>query len=159
MYKQILVPLDGSELSELSLEHVKKLAIADNETEVILISVIEPISYLGYTSYSALREDAVLNIERQSQARSQDYVDKIADGLKKEGIKTHGVVVWGRPADEILKYVKEKNIDLVVMSTHGRSGMSHWALGSVAEMVIRNSTAPVLIIPPHGSRHNETQRA
>ncbi len=77
------------------------------------------------------------------------------DRLKKEGISTQGVVVWGRPADEILKYINENKTDLVIMSTHGRSGIPRWAFGSVADKVIRHSTAPVLIIPPHGFRDDE----
>ncbi len=144
--------MDGSELSELSIEHVKEVAIAANKPEVVLLIVLEPISYLTYASYTELRENAILNIEKQSQDHAQDYVNKVADRLKKEGISTQGLVMWGRPADDILKYVKDNKIDLVIMSTHGKSGITRWAFGSVAEKVIRHSTVPVLIIPPHGFR-------
>jgi nucleotide-binding universal stress UspA family protein len=152
VYKKILVPLDSSELSELSLEHVKKVAIAANKPEIILLIVLESISFLTYAPYTELREDAILSIEKQSQDHARDYLDKVAQRLKKERISARGVVVWGRPADEILKYIKENKIDLVIMSTHGRSGIPRWALGSVAEKVIRHSTVPVLIIPPQGFR-------
>jgi nucleotide-binding universal stress UspA family protein len=154
MYRKILVPLDSSELSELSLEHVKKV-VADDKSEIILLIVLEPVSYLAYASSTALREDTVRNIEKENQAHARGYVDKVAGGLKKEGLNARGVVVWGRPADEILKYIRENKVELVIMSTHGRSGIPRWAFGSVADKVIRYSTAPVLIIPPHGFRDSE----
>ena len=149
MYKKILVPMDGSELSEISLEHVKKFATAGNIPEVILLNVLEPISNIVYASPAALREDVIHNLEKQGQVHAQEYVDKIAAGLKKDGFRAQGVAILGQPADEILQYSKEHRIDLIIMSTHGRSGISRWALGSVADKVMRHSTVPVLIIRPH----------
>ncbi len=155
MYKKILAPLDSSKLSELSLKDVKKVAMATNETEVVLLTVLEPVSYLAYAS-SGLREDETIKFENKSRVHAQKYIDKIADRLKKEGISARGEVVWGSPAEKILQYIKENRIDLVVMSTHGRSGIQRWALGSVADKVIRRSTIPVLIIPPQSLRDNGT---
>lgn len=149
MYRKILAPLDHSKLSEISLDHVKKVALANSKSEVILLTVLEPVSFLAYAS-STVREDYVLKIERKSRDHAQKYVDKIADRFKKEGISTKGEVVWGLPADEILQYIEKNGIDLVIMGTHGRSGISRWVLGSVADKVIRGSTIPVLIIPPQG---------
>jgi nucleotide-binding universal stress UspA family protein len=156
VYKKILVPLDGSELSELSLAHVKKVAAASNMPEVVLLYVLEPISILVYAS-TTLREDTIHNIEKQSQVHTQEYLDKTADSLKKEGLNVRGLVIWGRPADEILKYTKENQIDLIIMSTHGRSGISQWAFGSVADKVMRHSTVPVLTIRPPNFGDNEPQ--
>jgi nucleotide-binding universal stress UspA family protein len=62
------------------------------------------------------------------------------------------VVTDGRPADEILNYATDNKVDLIIMSTHGRSGVSRWFFGSVAEKVIRHATVPVLISPPRGTR-------
>ncbi len=151
MFKNILVPLDSSKLSELSLEYINKVAAASGRTEVVLLIVMEPVSHLTY-AYSGLPEDDKLKYENKSRDHAQKYIDKVADRLKKAGINARGEVVWGSPADEILRYIEENDIDLVIMSTHGRSGIQRWALGSVADKVIRGSTAPVLIISPHGLR-------
>jgi nucleotide-binding universal stress UspA family protein len=157
MYGRILAPLDGSELSELSLEHVKKVAMAGETPEVVLLMVLEGISYLTYVSNTRTSDSTIRNIEKENQDKAQEYMDKVADRLKNEGISAQGVVVWGRPADEILKYIKENKIDLVIMSTHGRSGIPRWAFGSVADKVIRYSTAPILIVPPNGFRDDESR--
>jgi nucleotide-binding universal stress UspA family protein len=149
------VPLDGSELSELSLEHVKKFANMGDIPEVVLLNVLEPISNIVYASPVALREDAISNLEKQGQAHAQEYVNKIAARLKKDGFRVHSIVILGQPADEILQYSKEHRIDLIIMSTHGRSGISRWALGSVADKVMRHSTVPVLIIRPHGLKNTK----
>jgi nucleotide-binding universal stress UspA family protein len=153
VYKKILAPLDGSKLAELSLEHVKKVALAADEAEVVLLIATEPVSYLSYAS--ALSEDEAFKMENKSRVNAQKYVDRIAARLKKEGINAQSKVVWGRPADEILQYIKEHKMDLVIMSTHGRSGIPRWAMGSVADKVIRSSPIPVLIIPPQGFRDEE----
>jgi nucleotide-binding universal stress UspA family protein len=154
VYKKILAPLDSSKLSELSLEHVKKVALATDGPEVVFLIVLEPVSFLTYAS-TRLGEDEARNLEKKSRVHAQKYVNRIAARLKKEGINAQGEVVWGRPADEILQYIEKHKIDLVIMSTHGRSGIPRWAMGSVADKVIRSSPIPVLIIPPQGFRNEE----
>lgn len=150
MYMNILVPLDSSELSEISLEHVKKIAAGETKPDVTLLIVLEHISYLAFASRANLSDDSILRIERESQVRAREYIDAVINKLKQGGISARGEVLWGQPAEEILRYAKEKQIDLVVMSAHGRSGIQRWAFGSVADKVIRYSPIPILIIPPHG---------
>ncbi len=82
MYNRILAPLDSSELSELSLEHVRKVALAGDKTEVVLLIVLEHISYLAYTSRATLRDESILNIEKESQSHARDYIDRVVDGFK-----------------------------------------------------------------------------
>ncbi len=150
MYSRILAPLDGSELSEKSLEHVKELAARSSSLEVVLFMVLERVSYLMYASNASFNQDSIIESEKRIQVHAQEYVDKLVNRLKKEGIYAQTVVVWGRPADEICNCAEKNNIDLIVMSTRGQSGVSRWAFGSVADKVIRSSTIPILIIPPHG---------
>ena len=71
-----------------------------------------------------------------------------------EGISARGEVVTGKAADAILDYAEKNNVDLIIMSTHGRSGISRWAFGSVADRVVRHSIAPVLLVAPAGCRIN-----
>jgi len=88
----------------------------------------------------------------KTEEEAKNYVTMIADRMKKEGLKAKGVVIKGRAADEILEYAENNNIDIIVMSTHGRSGVSRWAMGSVADKVVRHSSIPVLLASPSACR-------
>jgi nucleotide-binding universal stress UspA family protein len=153
MYEKILAPLDGSELSECSLQHIKAVAIGCQVPEVILIRVTEPVSSLVYSGYPEMIDGNLISrLEEQSRDQAKNYIEKIAVRLKREGINVKTTVVSGSPADEILDYVKNNKIDLIIMSTHGKSGISRFAFGSVAEKVLRHSTVPVLVISAAGCR-------
>lgn len=145
MYKKMLVPLDGSELSECSLEHVKAVAKGCQCNDVILLRVIEPdpqIADIGGVTSERWYRDAQAKV----QTEVKKYISQVANKLKKEGLNTKSVIVKGRAADEILNYANKNQMDLIIMSTHGRSGVSRWVFGSVAEKVIRHSTLPILIV-------------
>lgn len=153
MYNKILVPLDGSELSESIFEHVQEIATGRNVSEVILLRVVEQAE--TGTSYSwggVISVEQLATLGEKVRTEATTYMSKVADRLKIEGtaIKTH--IVQGSPADSILDYAQENQVDLIIMSTHGRSGISRWAFGSVAEKVIRNSPVPVLLASPNKSR-------
>lgn len=147
MYKKMLAPLDGSELAECTLTHTRAIAKGCQVPEVVLLRVVEPLRQVY-----ELGEEWRRNAEAKAQAEAKDYLSKVADSLKKEGIAAEAAVVSGRSADEILDYTKKNQVDLIVMSTHGMSGISRWVLGSVADRVIRHSTVPVLVISPLGCR-------
>jgi nucleotide-binding universal stress UspA family protein len=151
MYKKILVPLDGSEFGESGLEHAKAVAIACQCPEVVLLRVIETdpqIADIGGVSSESWYREAQARVE----AEAEKYITQVADRMKKEGVKAKGVVVKGIAADEILDYAEKNKVDLIVMSTHGRSGASRWVIGSVADKVARHSVAPVLLASPAVSR-------
>jgi nucleotide-binding universal stress UspA family protein len=153
MYEKILAPLDGSELAECSLQHIKAVALGCQVPEVILLRVIEPVSSLVYSGYPEMIDgNLIAQLEEQSQDQAKNYIEKIAVRLKREGIDVKTAIVSGRPADEILEYSKKNHIDLIIMSTHGKSGISRFAFGSVAEKVLRHSTVPVLVISAAGCR-------
>ena len=150
MYKKMLVPLDGSELSECSLEHAKIVAVACQCPEVILLQVIEPdpqVIDIGVSSERWYRD-----AQTKVQTEVEKYVSQVASKLKKDGLNAKGVVVKGRAADEILDYATKKKVDIIVMSTHGRSGVSRWVIGSVADKVLRHSSIPVLVAAPAACR-------
>jgi nucleotide-binding universal stress UspA family protein len=149
MYKKILIPLDGSDLSEHALQHLDSISIND-DSGIILLRVVEPMTALIAGGSYAL--ELAAEAKKQAKADAEAYLTKIATSLKKKGMRTETLVTEGVPADDILDYVAENKVDLVIMSTHGRSGISRWFAGSVAEKVIRHSTVPVLIAPPHGAR-------
>jgi len=153
MYKKILAPLDGSELSECSLEHLKAVASGCQVPEAVLLYVIEPIEeeYTHYR-YHGIPEEVFDQAVKDAEAYAKDYIAKVADRMKKEGIVVDTVIVRGRPAEEILEYAGKNGVDLIVLSTHGRSGISRWAFGSVTDRVLRHSNVPVLVIAPQGCR-------
>lgn len=151
MYKSILVPLDGSQLAECALEHVKAIATGCQVPEVVLLQVVEPIGRPGYLP-AAVSEQAYRDAKETAEIQSRNYLSKVADGLKEEGIAAKVDIAYGLPADEILDYADRNGVDLIVMSTHGRAGITRWVFGSAAERVVRHSIYPVLIVTPHGCR-------
>lgn len=91
--------------------------------------------------------------ERKREADAQEYLNTTAESLKKDGLPVETeLIVNGEPADKILAYAWEKKVDLIVMSTHGRTGFQKWVFGSVANNVLVNSSIPVLMVVPAGRR-------
>jgi len=151
MYKKILVPLDGSPFSESSLEHVKAIARGCAVPEVVLLRVMEPIQATDMATFAQTGIDIVPYMN-EIEAVAKSYVDKMVADLQKAGLQAQGISTVGRAADTILSYIDQNGVDLVIMSTHGRSGISRWFMGSVADKVVRNSKVPVLLISPPGAR-------
>lgn len=161
MYKKLLAPVDGSRFSECALDHITHLSTGNQCPEVILFYVMESISHphgpqFGESEVSRATpepmDDAYRHEREKTESEARDYLNKLADRLKKDGVTTTVKTSRGDPAEEILKYAEVHEADLIIMSTHGRSGVSRWAFGSVADRVIRNSTVPVLIAVPKGCR-------
>jgi nucleotide-binding universal stress UspA family protein len=144
MFKKILAPLDGSALSEATLDYVAAIAGGCHVPEVILVRVRAFIDPLAIKS---MPPKMVEQIEEASQREAETYLKEIVEKLNKKKITARGEVLVGNPAEEIIKYCRENGIDLIVMSTHGRSGVSRLVWGSVADKVFRSSHIPVLIIP------------
>lgn len=148
MYKRILVPLDGSKLAESALPHAEEVAKGCGTEKLILVSVTERTQ--GYAAVEdpskpqgvELVPEAVGKQEKQAQR----YLGGIAEAIKAKGIKVDTEVLLGDPAEEIVIYVKHPGCDLVVMSSHGRSGIHRWRHGSIADRVFRGSHVPVLMV-------------
>jgi nucleotide-binding universal stress UspA family protein len=153
MYRNILVPLDGSELAECSLQHAKAIAKGCNAAELTVFRAVEPLSAQSVAILIETGDDALEKVQYENEKDAQDYISKIESRLKEEGFPSRGVVAEGRPSDEILEYSQKNNVDLIVMSTHGRSGISRFFFGSEAEKVSRHSPIPVLLVSPLGCRN------
>ena len=145
MFNKILVPLDGSELSESVMDHVIGVAKACHEPEIVLTRVRYP---LDKNVAETLDAKIAAELDEVYHDEAVNYLDKVAADLRKKGLMVATVVLEGNPAEELLRYASENSIDLIVMSTHGRSGVSRLFFGSVADKVVRNSEVPVLIKPP-----------
>ncbi|UCH43028.1 MAG: universal stress protein [Dehalococcoidales bacterium] len=141
MYQRMLVPLDGSELAEVVFTYAKELA-GRLDLDIILLHVARQAAENTLPMRKAYIERAVEVIQRQSQ----EIQDKTA--AKKEGkpIDVRGEVVIGYAADEILRFADENKVDLILMATHGRSGIKRWTMGSVADKILRVTKIPVWLV-------------
>ncbi len=139
IYKKVLVPLDGSPVSEKIIPEVEKIIDKEQTTIVLLrVAYIHRIAGLN-----------PMEIEAALVREAEEYIADIENSLKKKGYNVEGHVRYGFEADEILKHLEDNpDIQLIAMSTHGRSGVGRWLLGSVAEKVIRHATRPVLMVRP-----------
>ena len=145
MYRRILVPLDGSAFSESALVHAKAIAAGCSSPTLVLLTVIEP--YHGQVN--RIEEGLDLKIEREARTAAGNYLNKLTAIIKSEGLNAEPVIVDGSPASAILSYAEKNNIDLIVMSTHCRAGITRLALGSVANKVVSSSSIPLVLAPPH----------
>lgn len=152
MYKKILVPLDGSKLAECALPHVEELARGCGTEEVILVSVTERVP--GYRAYDDPSRPSGQRLIPEAAGKKEKpaerYLGRIAKAMKAKGIKVDTEVLLGDPAEEIVSYAKDPGCDIIIMASHGRSGPSRWAYGSVADKVFRASCVPVLMVRAPG---------
>ena len=133
MYDRILVPTDGSPSAEAAARH--GVVIAE-----VFDASIHVISVTGENERN----------ERLAEARAKDAISNLEELIEQESDRScQSVVEHGSPYESILAYASENDIDLIVMGTHGRRGLSRVLLGSVTERVIRLSNDPVLAVPPH----------
>ncbi|MFC6733080.1 MULTISPECIES: universal stress protein [unclassified Haladaptatus] len=137
MYDTILVPTDGSDGAALAENHAISLARVVG-AHIHFLYVVDTSHY----GEVLLLDDIQAGLEREGTK----VIEKARDGGTKAGVATAGTVVVGVPDDEIVDYATEHDVDLVVMGTHGRRGVSRYFLGSTAERVVRMSPVPVLTI-------------
>jgi nucleotide-binding universal stress UspA family protein len=152
MFEKILVPLDGSELAECVIPFVEELAKKHDAKEVVLFRVCDAPSILAdYPGgMPSPWEKHVEQITGHVQKQCRIYLDDTEERLKKEGINVKTDSALGNPADDIVDYADKNGFDLIVMASHGRSGVSRWAFGSVADKVFRSTCVPVLMIRAPG---------
>lgn len=138
MLSTILVPLDGSPAAEQALPVAQRLARA-GFSRLILVRSVQAFTFPGVDARNA---------QASARAEAQQYVDSLASRLAATGLTIETGVPYGAPATEILDEVGLRNADMVVMATHGRSGIGRWLYGSVADEVLRRAMVPVVLVPP-----------
>jgi nucleotide-binding universal stress UspA family protein len=144
MYRRIMVPLDGSKMAECVIPHVETVAKLTNAS-VELVHVIEPVE-LPTRGGLALSVDDLKQIEEHSKQEAESYLREIVRRLKSAGIRPHSKLLTGKAADSLVDYIQENKFDLIIMATHGRSGISRWFWGSVADKILYSSKIPVLLV-------------
>jgi nucleotide-binding universal stress UspA family protein len=138
MWKKILVPLDGSDLAELALPYARELAHAFN-SEIILLYVSEPA-------------------DEEHLHMHQLYLERLAVQMKKQLKRVSPVVVAGKTVEEIVKYTEKNDIRLIVMASHGRSGIIPWAKEGIASKVIEATGVPLLLIKESKRRRKTKEK-
>ena len=152
MYQSIMVPLDGSELAERALPCAEELARFTGAT-LHLVRVVEPPATWSGASLAApayLLVDAYDNILRAETDAATTYLERLRGRIAATGAPVQAERLDGTVAAALLDYERTAGIDLVVMCSHGRSGLARFALGSVAERLLRHGSAPVLLVRAFG---------
>ena len=149
LYNRILVPLDGSKLAECVLPHVKEIASGCRIASVTLISAVDEV-HLPTRGGIALSADALKQIEKTSENEAAGYLNGIKKDLEGAGLNVEICVVKGKAAEVIARYATDNNFDMIVIATHGRSGISRWVWGNVADKLLRSACVPVFMIRAPG---------
>jgi nucleotide-binding universal stress UspA family protein len=164
MYQKIMIPLDGSELAECVLPHAEAFIQGGMAKTAVLIWVLEPLPTAMYgasveTFASSAQEDIFASnadywgkmaAERRSTA--EEYLSRIAGRFSHYGAEIRCEVLEGPVAATLAGYTEKNNIDLILIATHGRSGVSRWLMGSVADRVLHYAHVPVLMVRAPGSK-------
>lgn len=139
MMKQILIPTDGSPLSDRALPLAETLARAQ-QAEIVLARVVEPPIWYGFDpsgiAAGQVYEDLLVAVEHDAVQR----LDGLVGRLQAEGLRARGELLHGPIASALLDFEKDIQPDLVVMGTHGRTGLPRFALGSIADLMVREGS-------------------
>ncbi len=135
-YQKVLVPLDGSELAERAIPYAKAIAKSEG-SEVILFTV----------STNSERLDRPMKV----------YLDVNTKELESQKIKASAAIAYGNVAEEVIKFAEKHKTDLIIISTHGYSGIKRWMLGSVAEKILYGTCTPVLLIKSRAHKTSEVK--
>lgn len=188
MYNKVVVPLDGSDLAEVSLPHVVEIASGCHIPQIFLVSATEQVkgkvstiwgaenssarefhmppqggglplgsSHTGmlYSSDVARLKDLPADMGRMART-ALDYLSKKAAELEQKGLRTQVKVLIGNPAEEILSFAEKEQADLIIIASRGKSGLSRWQMGNIADKVAKMSDIPVLLVKP-GAGFKETK--
>ncbi|MFC7203623.1 universal stress protein [Haloferax namakaokahaiae] len=144
MYREILVPTDGSSAADKAIEHAVSLA----ETYGARIHALYVVDTSIYTSLDAGADIVISALEREGKVALR----QVEDAAEQAGVEVKAEVVTGTAFRSIKQYIEDHDIDLVVMGTHGRTGLDHYLLGSVTERIVRTATVPVLTVRMSSSK-------
>lgn len=146
MYEKVLVPLDGSELAECALPHVMNLFRKGVVEEIILLEVVDIPSVLLEEGFD------LLSLKNAQIRKAQKYLVELQNRLATEGAKVKAQVLEGDAAHSIVEYARDNNVSLLVIATHGFTGMKRLMFGNIALRILHDAHMPVLLIRPEACR-------
>lgn len=162
--KTLVVLLDGSKLSESVLPHVKALAKqrGTGSVDIVLLRVCDrpPISSnYSKTSMTVGRKEYVKQAITLLKQEGEQYLTGVGQQLESTGLIVKSKILIGNPAKEIINYTNRHPYSLIIMATHGRSGLIRWALGSVADRILCEGSSPIFLVRPHKLKNESNQIA
>jgi nucleotide-binding universal stress UspA family protein len=138
---KILVPLDGSEMAEAAITPAREML--ETDSTLILVRAADARIMPGVD---------VIGAQIRVVREAEDYLADVKDRLEKTGVKRVETHVWyGPAAPAVVEAARVQSVDLIVMSTHGRSGLGRIIFGSVAESVLRGTRVPIFLVRPSGA--------
>jgi nucleotide-binding universal stress UspA family protein len=144
MFKSILFPTDGSDLSEKATAITIEFARL-HQARIVAVTVIQPMLLPTPGDSGAVLDAGQYEVQMQSAAR--DHINKVSAAASAAGIPFEGVVAMSaNPTDEIIEAATKYGCDLIVMATHGRTGLNKLLLGSETDRVLSHTTLPVLVL-------------
>jgi nucleotide-binding universal stress UspA family protein len=164
LFKRVLVPLDGSDLAECTLPYLKELASCQIVEGVVLLTVVDfgeggvgrdtakSGDTRAYAQDAGAGEELDLAYKDAVLQKAREYLATVRGQLASDGISAEVQVFEGKPAPGIVDYANEGDADLVLIATHGRTGLRRLLLGSVANQVLNEAHVPVLLIRPSSCR-------
>jgi len=177
MYKKVVVPLDGSDLAELALPHLKEIAKGCRIPEILLVSATEeiqgevkrgqsqrsfvpekpvavPLPAAAAAQYAVIFDSHTYGVQHTPMTLGKmaktagDYLCRIAKSLEKKGYDVTATILIGKPAEQIVRYANEQKADLIIMASEGKSKISQWDMSTIAAKVIKDTCIPVLLVKP-----------
>jgi len=143
-YHRILWPTDFSPLAKAALPHAVGLA-AESGAELVLLHVLPSLAAYAVPDLSGALS---VSLQRKTRAAAQRQLRRLETQVKGPHSRRHTALTEGVPFDQILRAAKRLRCDLIVLATHGRTGLAHAIMGSVAENVARRAPCPVLTVRP-----------
>jgi nucleotide-binding universal stress UspA family protein len=145
MLRNILIPLDGSDLARAALDVATR--IVDSTCQITLVTAVQVPEYPTFAATPvSIPPDFYPTLE-MLKSDAKQYLEEIAEPLRQSGYHVSARIEVGDPAEQIIMAGSALNADLIVMSTHGRTGIKRWFFGSVASRVLNLSSQPVLVVP------------
>jgi nucleotide-binding universal stress UspA family protein len=146
-YKYIVVPLDGSELAECVLPHLEAVTSNTKVSTVELVRVVQPLE-MHYKAALPLDAKQEKQMNAAAIKEAEDYLQKVRAKLDTSQMTVTTKVLTGHVAETLASYLEKSGADLLLIATHGRSGLSRWVMGSTAQRVVEISCVPVLMVRP-----------
>jgi nucleotide-binding universal stress UspA family protein len=149
--RRIMIPLDGSKLSESVVSSVQTFIdwFGNEQSEITLLSVCAPSPVQsGYPVVVSEGEQTAAVKAFKHKLETKQYLSELAELLRDDGFNVTSKIVMGDPVEIIIEQARENEVNLIALATHGRSGITRMAYGSVAEAVIHGSNTPILLIRP-----------
>ncbi|MBI3929461.1 MAG: universal stress protein [Armatimonadetes bacterium] len=158
MYRKILVPLDGSSLAEKALAPALDLARLAS-AEIVLVRASDQAALMVPMSGPYPPGPLPMDLVTRLRHEAERYLASVAQTVREAGLVVTWQVQEGHPAEVVLETARSEGADLIVMASHGRTGLSRFLLGSVAEKVLRRASCQVLLVPARVGEPIESERA